>query len=759
MTDKNQSSVPWATRKAIKAMSKDEAVATLKTVLRAAIKLEMATIPIYLYTYYSICRKPGIDLPPTDMAKPVPKAENFPEKSSLFGNHAGAVIMSVAVEEMLHLSLAMNLLTSMLDKTETMPQIYDELTFGPGGGIILPDLSTLSQPQTTKLNRPVMLPSGGARRPVEKITGAPLEIPLDKFSLEQISHFMRIEYPGQKDSTSQDVKLKTPQWATIGEVYDFAKGLIHHLQDLDPVNCNSIFQKNLQGQIAPENYSGSNIDTLSSGKKSFEYTNPPPADASNPRSAAAVAKFENDDDHDHVGQGTEALIRVWTAQDALDAIDTICEQGEGADYTGFVEDKHPAEESHYYKFWSLSAELDGYDFTGAPPQVEGMNPPPVSTSPLTQQDLSDRFVYNMPRNPKGTDYSDPARAMVDVANGLFQYMLIMTETTLLVPAKHQKLYFNKTMHQSMIWVMDKFYQDLRKIQDRGRLLAPTFENPFPVGTTRETAYAALKKLVADCEYRSKTLHNFSDASWNLPNIKDLPDISVFWNGNTGVTPATLPSFLGEPVITPIAPDRHKAGPPASIKKVDKKGSLYDGTTAFPKTPPTNTALDVHAGMGNWVRHACMGLNSCKNQGRTLSNDCAGQGWCSTSLAYNAANPAEPKLSDHLCHVQNDCKGQGGCGLYGTEEEVATPGANACQAQGSCATPINAERFITESETLRTKSVWKQARSHFEGKFSGGSHAIGASPSDVGPQIEWIEASGQGMTACGSSGMSGAGSCA
>ncbi|MEP4050610.1 MAG: ferritin-like domain-containing protein [Litorimonas sp.] len=758
MTTQETSSVPAASLAAIKAMSKDEAVATLKTVLRAAIKLEMATIPIYLYTYYSICRKPGIDLPATNAQKPVPAIESFPDKSSLYGNQAGAVIMSVAVEEMLHLSLAMNLLTSMLDKQETLPQIYDELTFGPKGGIILPDLSTLEMPKKTKLNRPIMLPIGGTRQSVEKITGEPLEIPLDKLSLEQIDHFMRIEYPGQKNSVSQDVILKKPEWATIGEVYSYAKALIRHIQAVDPSGYNAIFQKNLQGQIGGDNYSGSNIDTLSSGSQTFNYTTPPPADANNPESAAAVAKFENDDDHDHVGEGSEALIRVWTAQDAIDAINTICEQGEGADFTGFVDDSH-AEESHYYKFWSLSAQLDGYSFTGVAPQVEGMTPPPVSSSPLTEKDLTDRFVYSVPKNPKTSDYSEAARALVDVANGLFQYMLIMTETTLLVPVEHQKLYFNKAMHQSMIWVMDKLYQDLRKIDDRGRLLAPTFENPFPAGTTRETAFQALKQLVADCEYKSKNLYNFSKASWILPDIIALPDVSVFWDGNTGVTPSTLPSFLDEPAETSISPDPRKAGPGAEVEKIDKIDSPFYGDPLFPGTPPTNAALDAHAGMGNWVRHACMGLNSCKNQGRTLNNDCSGQGWCSTALAYNAANPSQPKVSDHMCHVQNDCRGQGGCGLYGTEEEVATPGGNACQALGSCATPINAERFITESEELRASSVWRQARSHFEGKFSGSVEDLGDSPSDVGPRIEWIEASGQGMTACGSSGMSGAGSCA
>ena len=192
---------------------------------------------------------------------------------------------------------------------------------------------------------------------------------------------------------------------------------------------------------------------------------------------------------------------------------------------------------------------------------------------------------------------------------------------------------------------------------------------------------------------------------------------------------------------------------------------------WPLHPPTSDQLPEGAD-----RHACMGLNSCKNQGRTLQNNCAGQGYCSTALAYQPTNPSEGAPSDHTCHVLNDCRNQGGCGLYGTQEELATPGHNECQSQGSCATPINAERFITDGN-LRGESVWLQARKVFTDKvwpeLAKSNPELPATPPPVpgsidnpnlfqyGPTIGWIEYDndGQGMTACGSSGMSGAGSCA
>lgn len=176
-------------------------------------------------------------------------------------------------------------------------------------------------------------------------------------------------------------------------------------------------------------------------------------------------------------------------------------------------------------------------------------------------------------------------------------------------------------------------------------------------------------------------------------------------------------------------------------------------------------------------HACMGLNACAGSDRfgmfgapgRAPNACAGQGYCSTG-------------TDHTCHVQNECKGQGGCGLYGTGEEMNNPGANECRSQGSCATPINAERFSTNGPN-QGQSVWLRARAVFEAnwevtrlellaaqalqKVPSGQPlpaALGDAPAAfaaTGPTYLWISADNDergNMTACGSSGMSGAGGC-
>ncbi len=176
-------------------------------------------------------------------------------------------------------------------------------------------------------------------------------------------------------------------------------------------------------------------------------------------------------------------------------------------------------------------------------------------------------------------------------------------------------------------------------------------------------------------------------------------------------------------------------------------------------------------------HACMGLNACAGSDRfgmfgapgRAPNACAGQGYCSTG-------------TDHTCHVQNECKGQGGCGLYGTGEEMNNPGANECRSQGSCATPINAERFSTNGPN-QGQSVWLRARAVFEANWEAtrlellaaqalqkvpSGQPLPAAPGDApaafaatGPTYLWISADNNergNMTACGSSGMSGAGGC-
>jgi hypothetical protein len=191
---------------------------------------------------------------------------------------------------------------------------------------------------------------------------------------------------------------------------------------------------------------------------------------------------------------------------------------------------------------------------------------------------------------------------------------------------------------------------------------------------------------------------------------------------------------------------------------------------YKNVPPWPTTVGVQpAGL---PLHSCMGLNCCAGSDRfgihgpngNDPNKCAGQGYCSTT-------------ADHTCHVKNDCRNQGGCGLYGTADEQAQPGVNECRAFGSCATPINGERFSTDGPNAG-KSVWVRAREVFKQIYPSlrlevidnnpmvrPPEELGPVPrpfEETGPTYLWISNDNQdrgNMTACGQSGMSGAGGCA
>jgi hypothetical protein len=201
-------------------------------------------------------------------------------------------------------------------------------------------------------------------------------------------------------------------------------------------------------------------------------------------------------------------------------------------------------------------------------------------------------------------------------------------------------------------------------------------------------------------------------------------------------------------------------------------------TPYPYADAPAFPTKVGPGPAGVPLHACMGLNACRGADRfgvhgpngNDPNACAGQGYCATT-------------ADHTCHVQNDCRNQGGCGLYGTAEELDVPALNGCRSLGSCATPINAERFSTNGPN-QGKSVWLRARAVFEqqvwpglrqellglqkrGEIAGDQplpEKLGPVPelfASTGPTYLWISDDNKArsnMTACGSSGLSGAGGC-
>jgi len=484
--------------------SRESVLAALKADLQTAIEIELATIPIYLCTYYSLVRNTttGEGLGPHE----------------LFVNKAGGVIMSVAVEEMLHMSLSSNILFAM----GVAPQLYGKA------------------PAVYPTGLPYHNPVG----PKGPDGATAVKIPLASFSFEQLWHFLQIEYPEQWNAMPED-----RNWATIGQFYSYIRCLIHtkFITDAD-------FKHGLvPNAIQPGNYSPNNVDTVYPNAKFDPWTPAPPVPAPSWASypGASQAAVYADKADSHAGKGAE-LITISSRREAAIAIDTICDQGEGDPIPdvgpGPDDDPSKDELSHYMKFLTLQAQLAEY--VGTTEQLPKQPPPPPPQTPTMKVAdlLKDKLIVDFPDNPLAAGYPPALQPIANFCSGCFQYMLIMTETIFRVPHKDQKLFFNEGLHRSMIWVLDKYIRTMRDIPvGKGKFMAPVFEN-VDLGP-QEHSFKALTGLgaaaISAAQIVQSTLHPSDDLYSVMGNIiyyvcvatpqpqstysgRTLPDVHKYW---------------------------------------------------------------------------------------------------------------------------------------------------------------------------------------------------------------------------------------
>ncbi len=165
----------------------------LRIALGNAIALELSTIPPYLTAFFSI--KPG------------------------FNAEAGAIIRSVAIEEMLHLSLACNILNAVRGQ----PQIPGAL-----------------------LRYPSPLPMGIGDEP-----GKPFVVPLARLSQTTIAAFMVIEEPEHElEFPDAELLAAAPpaDYHTIGEFY---RALGDLMSSLGPGIFTGAKERQVSGWIGP----------------------------------------------------------------------------------------------------------------------------------------------------------------------------------------------------------------------------------------------------------------------------------------------------------------------------------------------------------------------------------------------------------------------------------------------------------------------------------------------------------------------------
>jgi len=430
--------------------------------LQTALEIEYSTVPIYLYTYYSINRIP--------LTFPAGMSAARVEEIKTFANEAGALLMSVAVEEMLHMSLAANLIRAL-------------------GG--MPDLNLYSKPSTCY---PTPLPHHNPSFNPDPDAKGLLKIPLSRFSELQLGYFLAIEYPEKEHATPQGAN-----WDTIGQFYDYIRDrLVKETTDAD------YGQVDFQLGSGKGYYSPNTIDTLYPNKANWESQ---PVNWNDPSARGArAAMFTN-------ARDSGGLIAIHDKASALRAIDTICTQGEGSssDPTHEHDDPRHKEDTHWYKFNQLHEKL----------KEKAFDAEALAT-----------FVHPFPDNPTREMYAHAVgydyRPFVDLANAVFTYIFQMTQASYELRGAAQHMMFNIGMHKGMIFVLDKIINAMRYYhtdgdgtsgKGGGAALAPSFENyPFKSLATAKAEMVAL--------FSSAPL-DFQQSNTNiLQRLSDLPDVHV-----------------------------------------------------------------------------------------------------------------------------------------------------------------------------------------------------------------------------------------
>ncbi|HEY0427354.1 MAG TPA: ferritin-like domain-containing protein [Pyrinomonadaceae bacterium] len=447
--------------------------------IQQAIEIEIATIPVYLYTYYSISRVPNQDAVSGGLvqqltAKGLPLADankialDLSAEIMVYANKAGASIMSVVMEEMLHMALSSNLKQALIGQP---------LLTGRGPS-----------------SYPTMLPGHVPE----------FEIDLAPFSLNQLMTFLKIESPKPLPTTSD--ALEAISYTTIGEFYGMIKSCIDE---------NDLKYDTERPQLVPGQryYSPNMIDTVYYDKQH----KPQYVDA--------------DDSGD--------LVQVVDRASADKAIQQIVEQGEGNVDAGLnadgsvncesptphdYDDPGMQELSHFEKFAEIYCH---YNDLTAKFKSYGLD-----------VDISQYFVVNLPRNPSTAKYPGPGvivpgattypegtlQAVSTLLNAAYTYIFVMTEGCYKQAAGNNTQYeiFMFGIHKSMIFILDALCGEIKAftyfLNGQYYNAAPTFEN-YSFGLMSSPK----SQLV---ELYNSAVALYPGISYLGPRINDLPDVPL-----------------------------------------------------------------------------------------------------------------------------------------------------------------------------------------------------------------------------------------
>lgn len=443
--------------------------------IQQAIEIEIATIPVYLFTYYSINRVPDQDAISGALAQELtrkgmanPDANKVALKLSaeimVYANKVGATIMSVVMEEMLHMSLSSNLKQALIGQpilTGRSPSVY-----------------------------PTCLPG---HEPEFDINLAP-------FSLDQLMTFLKIESPDPLPEKTP--LLKAIPYKTIGQFYDMIE------------KCLEKYDKKLKysterSQLVPGRryYANNNIDTVY-----YDIQHKP-------------QYMDADDSGD--------LVHVVDLKSAKKAISQIVEQGEGnkgapgLNPDGSVDckavtdkdydDKDKQELSHFEKFVQIYCEYNELNKQFA-------------SYGLNDIDISNYFVLNVPTNPTTAKYPEKIhnypdgtiQAVSNLLNAVYTYVFIMTEGCYKNDGDTQYEIFMFGIHKTMIFILNSLCGDIQGLtyEKDGQTFqaTATFEN-YPFGMMSSPK----SQLI---ELYTEAVALYPKISYLAQRFQDLPDVPL-----------------------------------------------------------------------------------------------------------------------------------------------------------------------------------------------------------------------------------------
>lgn len=434
--------------------------------LQQAIGIEIATIPLYLYTYYSINREPdqnaiseqfytamqsqqehprdlidriaqldGYCVLDEDFRRQLLKVRDEPYEGkdtayqrlalllgaaySVYVNKLAAFVYSVVVEEMLHTSLAANVLSGLQLKgsaTTGAPKLY--------GADILP-----TWPFKWVGHEP------------------PVELRLSPLTKDQLFDFLKVETPTKLPGT--ELQAQAIPFTTIGEFYQSIIDCMEKENDQGHLS----YQLDAP-QLAPGNsyYAPNNINSI------YYDTEHKPT-------------FTNSDSGGY-------LIAPMNFEEAKRAMQMIMDQGEGlkdeihwdgetidcsdlnARRQNYIDDGK--ELPHFIKFMECHCLLTF---------LEGLET-------MFALNLRSHYVFDNPCCPTAKTYEqDPVAAAIDrAASAAFSYVFLMLDHCYR-PGSDQAEIFT-SIHKSMMWVISTLCQDLMNqvtCLNKTKILAPTFQ--------------------------------------------------------------------------------------------------------------------------------------------------------------------------------------------------------------------------------------------------------------------------------------------